>query len=269
MSPTTRTVRRALACLASLALGVKFFLLLHSEGDTAGSKLFIDATIAVPFGAAALIWSRRLAAQLLARGAWWSMLLCAGLIAVTSGDDVQTIGAFTAGCTAIALLAAGRTGLEDRAGFAPVAFRGTLLVALVLAMADAGAFTWLGAGNAIFDHSWSVLMMVPPMILGVIGLLRLRTWGLFVSVATNAAIATLASTGVLNLPGPVRQLFICSAILQMVVPLPMIVAILRKQPPSADAWRRSRAIAPMVIVSAVAALAVYATYFHTGPLIHV
>jgi hypothetical protein len=150
------------------------------------------------------------------------MLLCACLIAITTPDDVQAIAAFTAVCTAIALLAAGRTGL-DHPGFAPVAFRGTLLVALVLAMADAGAFAWLGVGNAVFDHSWSVLMMVPPMIAGVIGLIRLRTWGLFVSLATNAAIATLALTGVLNLPGPVRQLFIGSAILQMIVPLPIVL----------------------------------------------
>ncbi len=263
------TIRRAIACIASLALGVRFFLLLHHEGDTLGSNLFIDATIAIPFAAGALIWSRRLAAQLLARGAWWSMLLCAGLIAITTPYDLQKIGAFTAACTALALLAAGATGLESRPGFAPVAFRGTLLVALVLAMADAGAFSWLGIGNAVFDHSWSVLMMVPPMIAGVIGLLRLRTWGLFVSLATNAAIATLALAGVLNLPSPVRQLFIGSAILQMIVPLPMIASIIRRQPPSADAWRRTRTIAPMVIVSAVAALALYATYVHAGPLVHV
>jgi hypothetical protein len=266
---STRTIRRAIACLASVALGVKFFHLTVAQTNTLSSEAFWYTTLAVPFVAGALIWSRRLTAQLLARGAWWSMLLGSGLIVIATDWGEQPLGIFVVACSAVALLAAGGTGLEQRQSFAPVAFRGTLLIALVLAMADAGAFTWFGIGNAVFEHSWSVLLMVPAMVAGVIGLMRLRTWGLLVSLTTNVAIATLAYFHVLNLPSPLRQLFIGSAILQMIVPLPMIVSIIRKQPPRPARWSRARAIAPMVIVSAVAALALYAAYIHHGALIHI
>jgi hypothetical protein len=268
MSPTLRTVRRAIACLASVALGVRSFQLYHGSAHTLTDRVFIDLSLAIPFVAGAMIWSRFLAAQLLARGAWWSMLLCTCLISVTSGEHEPIMG-LVIGCNAIALLAAGGIGLENRKAFAPVAFRGTLLIALMLAMADAGAFAWFGLGNAVFDHSYSVAMVVPFMILGVIGLLRLRTWGLVVSLAANLAIATLAATGVLNLPSPLRQLFIGSAVLQMIIPLPMLVAIIRKQPPRPAAWPRARKLAPALIVCSLAALALYATYVHDGALIHV
>jgi len=142
-------------------------------------------------------------------------------------------------------------------------------VALVLAMADAGAFLWFGIGNAMFDHSWSVLLMVPLMIAGVIGLLRLRTWGLIVSLVTNLAIAILAVTHILNLPSPLRQLFVGSAVLQMLVPLPMIVAIVRDRAPSADAWRRTKVVVPVLIVIGTAALSLYAAFVHHGPLVRV
>jgi hypothetical protein len=262
-------IRRAIACLASLALGARMYLAFHDAGDGGGgaSKLFVLATIAVPVIAAALVWIRRLPAQLLARGTWWSLLLGATLVACTVPEG-QRFGAFVATACAVALIAAGRTGLESPR-FAPVAFRGTLIVALVLAMADTGAYGWFGAGNAVYEHSWSVLMMVPPMIAAVIGLLRLRTWGLLVSVATNLAVVVLASTGALDLPTPIRQLFIASALLQLVIPLPMIVSIVRRRPPSPDAWQRTRTIVPIVAIAALATVSVYATYLHHGPLFRV
>jgi hypothetical protein len=269
--PPSRTVRRVIASLCSFAVGVKLALMVRTgidAGDTI-DILFTAATVAVPFVAGALVWSRRLPAQLLARAAWWSMLLCSALMAIAFDHEVQNVGALVTAFTAAALLAAGGTGLGDRPGFAPVAFRGTLLVALVLAMADTGAFAWLGAGNAIYDHSWSVLVMVVPMVAGVAGLLRLRTWGLFVGLATNVAIAALASLHVLALPPPVRQLFVGSAIVQMIVPLPMIVSILRKRPSRADAWRRTRAIAPAVVIATIAALALWAACVQGGPLFRV
>jgi hypothetical protein len=265
---TLRTIRRSIACLASVALGARGVQLSHGHLHTLPDVVFTYGTLAIPFIAGALIWSRHIGAQLLARGAWWSMLLCSCLIAITTNRH-DSFEALAAGCTALALLAAGGVGLDNRKAFAPVAFRGTLLIALVLAMADAGAFAWFGIGSAMFDQSWSVLIVVPFMLAGVIGLLRLRTWGLFVSLATNLAIAILAATGVLNLPSPLRQLFIGSAILQMIIPLPMLVAIIRKQPPRPMAWPRARTLAPVVIVCAVVGLALYATYVHDGALIHV
>jgi hypothetical protein len=265
-------LRRLVASGASLALGIRFYQLVTSAHSNAREQVFYAATVAIPVVAAGLIWSSKLPAQLLARGAWWSMLLAATLLAMTSGSELGHVGGFTALMSALALLAAGRTGLDRADRFAPAAFRGTLLVSLVLAMADTGAFAWFGTGNAMFDHSWSVLMMLPPMLAGVIGLLQLRTWGLIVSLTTNLAIAILAKAHVLDLVSPLRELFIGSALLQMLVPLPMIVAIVRGRAPSPDAWRRVKRIAPIVVIAVVASaatLAVYAGYLHHGRLLRI
>jgi hypothetical protein len=250
-------------------IGVIFFRTWQGQAHREMERLFCDATVAVPFVAGALIWLPRLPAQLLARGAWWSMLLFGALLSLTADMTDRHSGARVAICAAIGLLASGSIGLENRGRFAPVAFRGTLLVALVLAMADAGGFLWFGTGNAVYMHSWSVLAMVPAMVIGVVGLLQLRVWGLIVSLATNAAIAVLALTHVLALPSPLRELFVGSAVLQLVVPLPMLVAIVRHRAPPADAWRRTKAIVPAVIIAAIAGLSIYAAYVHHGRLLAV
>lgn len=266
MASITSRIRTTLASLASLAIAARIYLLLGSWRSGV-QDIFQGLTLAVPVVAGLLIWSRRLPAQLLARGAWWAMLLFAAILSITSPSYGRSLGAFVAACCAIALLAAGGRGLDNRGRFAPVAFRGTLLVALVLAMADAGAFAWFGLGNAIFEHSYSVIVIVPLMVAGVVGLLQLRTWGLVVGLVANLTIVILAATGVLNLPSPLRQLFIGSAALQMVVPLPMIVSILRGRAPRPDAWRRTKAIVPAVVVLAIAALCLYACLLHHGPLL--
>jgi len=268
MSSMSTTIRRAVACLASLAIGIRMYVAFHRAGDDEGtaSRLFILATIGVPIVAAGLVWIRRLPTQLLARGTWWALLLGTTLVACTASGDLRELGAFNAAACAVALIAAGNTGLESPR-FTPVAFRGTLIVALVLAMADTGAYAWFGAGNAVYEHSWSVLMMVPPMIIAVVGLLRLRTWGLMASVATNLAVVALASANVLALPSPIRKLFIASALLQLIVPLPMIASIVRGRTPDPAAWRRTRAVVPVVAIATLVAISLYAAYVHQGALL--
>ncbi|HUJ61846.1 MAG TPA: hypothetical protein VLX92_25250 [Kofleriaceae bacterium] len=245
-------IRLAVACAASLAIAIRLYLVMPHAYDSAAERIFTYATIAVPGVAALLIWSRALAAQLLARGTWWSMLLLGTLVAMIGDRDARHVAAFAAACSALALIAAGSRGLDSRGRFTPVAFRGTLLVALVLAMADAGGLAWFGAGSAVFEHRYSVVMVVPLMIVGVIGLLRLRTWGLIVSMIANATIVVLAAAGVLTLPTPLRQLFIGSAALQLIIPLPMIVSIVRGRAPDPTAFRRTKAVAPIVVIVALA-----------------
>src|SRR4029077_10821250 len=110
------------------------------------------------------------------------------------------------------LLSAGRVGLEESSSgrFRPVAFRGTLMLALVLAMGDAGAFSWIGLMQLIEARKVGLIVFAPPMIAGVIGLLRLRTWGLLVSVACNVAVAVAANTRLLYLSDQIRALFIAN-----------------------------------------------------------
>jgi hypothetical protein len=263
-------LRRFVACVASFTVGALLFHTLEGDGESGRltERLFLDSVIVVPVVAAGLIWSSALVAQLLARGAWWSMLLVGGLIALTGGHSERHLGATIAICNAIALLAAaGSSMTESRGRFAPVAFRGTLLVALVLAIADAGAFTWFGIGNAIFDGKISVLLVVPLMLAGVIGLLRMRTWGLIVSLCTNLAIAILAMCRVLALPGPMRALFIGTAVLQLLVPIPMLIAIVRGRAPSPDSFRRIKIVLPVVMILAVVAISIYGAFVHERALV--
>jgi hypothetical protein len=260
--------RRALACLASIAIGVKMFLFVRPFSRHLAENLFDIGTLAIPVVAAALVWIDRLPAQLLARGAWWSIMLLGLLLAMTGHGEAPT-GTFVAACAAGALLAAGATGLGSRGKFAPVAFRGTLLVSLVLAIADTGAFTWYGAGLATFEHNYWMVCIVVPMAIGVVGLVRLRTWGLIVNALTNAAIIALVGERVLPLMSPLRELFMCSAAIQLALPVPMLIAIVRGRAPNPDAWRRTKTIAPIAIIVAIAAFSAVAAFAFHGRLFNV
>ena len=227
-------LRKGLATAAALLLTTlllrRIVNVTHSA-HAASEWAFMLAMIATPAFGGGLIWTRKLPLQLLARGIWWSFSLMGGLISILAdgGDgSSRSIGLTMVACGGVALLAAGRLGLDasDRR-FQPVAFRRTLLLALALAMADTGALLWVGLGDAIFEGHATLLPLVACMIVGVIGLLRLRTWGLIVSMGSNLALVTLASCNVLFLPHPLRPVFIGTALLQLIVPLPMLVSIVK------------------------------------------
>jgi hypothetical protein len=255
-------IRRLLASLASVLGGGILFHEVARGTSHGAEQLFADSLVAIPVIAALLIWARPIAAQLLARATWWSLLLVGGLLAVATDDrDLRTLGAYIAMCNAGALLAVGGLGLGEGQGrFVPVAFRGTLIVSLVLAIADTGSFLWFGLGNAIFEGHLSIIVLVPLMIAGVIGLLRLRTWGLLVSLSTNLLITILAATDVLDLPGPMRTLFITTAIVQLIVPIPMLVALVRGRAPDPQRWSRLKTVVPMAIVAAIAGISIYCAF---------
>jgi hypothetical protein len=243
-----------------------FHAIMPEPGPHGAERVFLASVIVVPAVAAGLIWLRPIAAQLLARGAWWSFLLGGGLLSVAARDIAAHFGFLAVACSAIALLAAGRTGLDEGAGrFRPVAFRGTLILALVLAMADTGAFIWMGSGTAMFGGHPSLLIMALPMAVGVVGLLRLRTWGLLLSLASNLLVAILGSTGVLYLDGPLRALFVTTACLQLIIPLPMLVSIWRGRSPGPDRWRQAKTLATTTVIAGIAGLSLYASFVH-GPL---
>jgi hypothetical protein len=267
---TTTKLRCLVACLASIAIGVKLFLLIaitsHDARMHVREILFGGATIAVPFIAAGLVWTNRLTAQLLARGAWWSMLLLGMLVAMSGRRDAG-FGVFVASCSGGALLAAGGAGLASRGRFAPVAFRSTILISLVLAIADTGAITWFGVGAATFDRMTWIPCVAVPMIIGVIGLVRLRTWGLIVNAITNVAIIALVATDTLALPSPLRQLFMVSAAVQLLIPLPMLVSIVRGKAPNPAAWRRTKLVVPIAIILAIVGASLYGAYACHGRLI--
>jgi len=242
--------RRALASTVSVGMAVLMFRAFAAEAaHEVPRRLWIPLIVLVgaPVVSAAGIWTRVLGLQLLARAYWWAQLLFASLVSLTGVTD-RLVPALAI-ASACALLSAGRLGLDEGAGgrFRPVAFRGTLMLALVLAMADAGTFSWLGTLQAM-DGKVRLILFAVPMIAAVIGLLRLRTWGLLVSVVCNLLVAVLAGTGLLDLPNDLRRLFIGNAIAQLLIPLPMWIAIIRRRPPQPDGWRRTKLIASTAVI---------------------
>src|SRR5260221_8072028 len=247
-------VRRVLAAVVSLGLSAGIARLALSEDRhlmTTKDWAFLALLVAPFVVAAALIWSRRLGAQLLARACWWSFLLVGTLgLAITAGGGSGSarlqLMYGVLGC-AFALLAVGRAGLDrDSDGFRPVAFRGTLLLSMLLAMADSGVLGLMSAGMLIGGHTHIKDLFVVPLCLltclGVVGLIRLRTWGLLVALATNVLIGTLAWNGAFGGSGPIRALFMSTALLQLAVPLPMLVTLVRRRVPAPDRWQRFRSV---------------------------
>jgi hypothetical protein len=263
--------RRILASGASLAPVVAVLhTILSAYGGRVGARdLLIGAFCVSPLAiAAAAIWSRRLGAQLLARGCWWCVLVIGTLALVQkTGYDPQNLrltGALLG--VAVALLAVGRSGLKASEGrFQPVAFRGTLMLSLVLAIADGVTLTFLNLGPLIDGDSQAsspVLVAFEALtILGIVGLIRLRTWGLLIALASNVLVGTLALTGALPVDGQIRVLFAATALVQLIVPLPMLVTLIRRRPPPPDRWERFRAVGAQVAILTMGAACVYAGLF--------
>jgi len=263
MGPTqVLRIRRCAATLASLGLLAVFVAILRDERPRGAEWALGGIFVALPLVAGAAVWWERLGAQLLTRGIWWSFLLLGGLIAVTNGPSRHHEAVLLTTSAAAALLVAGSTGLgPGRGRFKPVAFRGTLLLALVLAIADTCSFVWVGTVNLIDGWRVGVLLLVPAMIAGVIGLLRLRTWGLIVSLLSNVAVVVLSSTRLIHLPDAFRALFIGTAALQLLVPAPMLVSIALGRRPAPEGWQRTKRVVSTAVIVGVVALSWYCTRY--------
>jgi len=254
-------VRRVVASLASLAIGVSFAARFVGSELRPPEWVLWAIFTGVPALACAAVWTRPLWAQLFARGVWWSFLAFGTFMALTGGSD-RSLGTENAVAGAAALLAAGRLGLDAADGrFRPVAFRGTLLLALVLAMADLLLFLWVGVLGAADGHG-ALLLLLPPMAAGVIGLMRLRTWGLLVGMATNVLIVTLMATRTLHFPHwSIRVLILSSAVAQLIVPLPMLATMAMRRAPGPDRWRRARAVGATAVILGLAGVSACWSFF--------
>jgi len=247
-------VRRTLATASSLFAAWLFVTLLKHSHLYELRWLAPAALTAGPILAAFAVWNPRVGWQLLARGIWWSLLLVGGLVSAFERHDYTGCGvALAAACS---LLLAGRVDLDGARGrFQPVAFRGTLMLALVLAIADTATSLYFGIAQTV-EGQIRVILLVPAMIAGIVGLLRLRTWGLLLSLACNVLVAVLAATRTLQLPDGLRPLLIATAVLQLLIPIPMWIAIVRRRVPPPDGWRRTKLVVATLVIVAIAATSV-------------
>lgn len=192
----------------------------------------------------AMRWLRRrdLAKQMMVRALVWSVLVIGVLIAVFGAPLFALVGSCIAVPAGIALLAMGGRGLGATSrSFRPTAFRTHLTIALVMAMADAqtlvfsavlkfgGLLQQAMAGEAV---SWAtgVVSVVPVLLCGLVmvvavfGIYRLATWALLLNLVANIAIAYVAMSGAIGLTLPVASALATTALVQMMLPVPILAA---------------------------------------------
>ncbi len=206
---------------------------------------------------------RTVRSQIIARAISWSNLIVGTLVAVTHPLpwDRGLGAAIAVGC-AVALLALGNQDLaRTRRGdpFAPSRFRGVLLLALVMAFADAQTLTLTGllrlpVGRSLSDLGHVMLETTPVflaagvMAIAVWGLYRLSTWALLLNLLANVVIASLALGGFLGVSLPVALALASTALIQALLPLPILAVALGWRTPEVAGRVRTGVLVPAGIV---------------------
>ena len=229
----------------------------------------------VLLAAAAILFLRAsIGAQLLARAIAWSSFTLGFLVTLFGGSSEKPIALAMAGCAGAALLAAGRLGLGDdeASAFKPVAFKRTLMIGMVLAVAVAQALALFGALK-MEDH-WSHEVAQSTLLfasaafiaLTIVGLYRLRVWGVLLGALTSAGIAALAFSDAYGLKGPLGTGLGVSALVQLALPIPIVVAIFRRKAPAIEPPRKLAALAMPATVLIMLAIAIAHFALRTRPI---
>jgi len=224
--------------------------------------------------AAVLAHVRRLGAQLLARAVWWANLVFGAFLCATSSGTEREIGVCLAlGCGA-ALIIIGNTGLAEasaRDDYSPVAFQTTLTLAMLLSLADTQTLVLFGLlmfkGSDKLPTIITLFVCAGVMIVAFVGLYLIRTWGVIATVVANVLIAALALSGVLDLRDSLVALLVTTAVVQLIVPMPMFVAMARKKPLPWRPSQRTTRLAATTAVALLMAVSAYAEWIHDGRLL--
>jgi hypothetical protein len=263
-------LRRRAAGLASMILAGRILSELHSRGHVDWREGTLGVVlVGAPTVAAVLVWSGRLGLHLLARAVWWVFLIVGLCVALPTGaQDGGGEPAFIIACAGAALLAIGPAGLRgEDLRFKPVAFRGTLQLSLVLAIANAAALSFLAVA---FFLEWPDTGLWPKALglaaftgLGVVGLLRLRTWGLIVAIASSLLLLVSRPPLFDTLGG----LFLVTTSMQLIVLVPMIVRLVLRRGPPPDRWHTFRSVGAKAAIVGLVALGLYAGLVRDTPLL--
>lgn len=230
---------------AGLAFGALFLRPLVGVDVLGGERIQLQVAALLPLFV--LVWALRrlsrpqLGAQLLCRAVWWSSLVVGLLVSLNYGETPdKVLGAIIAVASAVALLSVGERGLDVQdpdSPFAPVRFRGHLLLALVMAAADALTLAFSGllqlrvgmrGWNLLgtIDYAGPTIAAAIVMGIAVWGVYRLRTWALLLNLVANIAIAYLALEGTLRLSPSVSVSLATTAAVQCFIPVPILAAAL-------------------------------------------
>lgn len=187
---------------------------------------------------APMAWSKKLSLQMLSRSVWWGtglysiwILGLAAYFGDAPSELLLTFGTVLGGSVA-ALVSAGKTGLAQSSSlFAPRAARTTLMLSIILALADTQALGFYGllAGQeGSLSEAAVFFASAGAMIVSLFGLYRLKVWGLAATIIANLAIAGLALGGGLSLPIELAAALAITAGVQLLLPIPLIRQMLGK-----------------------------------------
>jgi hypothetical protein len=196
------------------------------------------------------------------------------LLAVAMGRSLQLLGE------------RGLDGGEDHSSsFEPIRFRGVLILAVVIACADvvtllrasAGAGSLVAASYFVEDYErWASLMpslgwtaaAAAIMVVNIWGLLRLRTWALFSNMLANVAIAALALGGALAVGGWFVYALAMTAVIQLLLALPILAAALGLGGARQYAWVGPvllRVLVPAAVLITIVAAALHLRWSISSP----
>jgi len=225
-------IRPVLAITCCLAGAGSMFLEAHHarHGD---SQLFIGLAVVI-LVAGALLVLRPLWAALAGRGLLWTTLAMTTLIA--SIDRPVWMSTVTALAMCAALLVLGRHALDrSTAAFQPSHHRGPLTLALVLGFADVATLcvwsilAFADGGARALPFALVFTAFAAAISVSLVGLYRLYAWGFLLNLGLNLAAVILMLFDVFHL-SVVRLIFIVPALAQVLIALPVLVAIVRRRP---------------------------------------
>jgi hypothetical protein len=198
---------------------------------------FIWSFVVFLVGGAALLHVRHAGAQMVSRAALISSWTLGLLLCIEGGGRGRGVGFWLVLLGALALLLIRGVGITDthlrrRRGLSAF-FTAAAVMALADVMTLALCVGWQLDKHRVPSALLPMLIMVP----GLVGLYRLRGWGLSATVLANVAVVGLLATGLVKLPeGELAALLVLTAALQVVSA--GLLQIYRRLGP---AWRRSSA----------------------------
>lgn len=207
-------------------------------------------------GASAVLVHRdTLGPQLFCRAAWWAHLMLGFAWSWGAPDSLPAGGTVLALASGVALLSAGREGLlrDDTARvFDPVAFRGTVLLGMLLGLADAQLLAQLGLtfleADAADGHPVLFLSCAVLLAIGVWGLARLRVWAVGLNLLTHLLVL-VAVVWVSGRSSPLLWVIGGGATLQLLLPLRMLIAFRRGAPRHTRGRELSSRVPNMIIAA--------------------
>lgn len=230
-----RWVRLGVATASALGAAV----LMRAWGGSVPAALWIPAGFLAL--SAVLLHHGVVGSQLIARSAWWATLVLGTLLALADRRHSDgRLGMYLAMTTGTALLVMGRLGLEEGEGsaFRPVAFRTTLTLGMIMAVADAQALALFGALK-LRESGWEksasesgpqgllLLVSAGALAVAIAGIYRLRVWGLLLATLCAVGVAVLSVSDIYGLPSPLRAGMALTSTAQVLLPMPILVAIFR------------------------------------------